>query len=249
VQEWARDAAARDRAGRNSYHGAATVRLRAAGRLLPRPLRARVFELPRQVGYYRGPVVASWLRRQWTLLRNPHATIEFGPHVYLGPGFSLHVPQGGTFVAERGAQFRRNFRAELGPDARVVVREGVVCTYDVLIQCSTEVEIGARTMIAQASLILDGNHRFRDIEVPPVAQGYDLHPVTIGEDAFIAAKCTVIADVGRRAVVGAHSVVTRPVPPWTVAVGAPARPVDYFGPPGEAPAELSQAARKPSASS
>jgi acetyltransferase-like isoleucine patch superfamily enzyme len=50
-------------------------------------------------------------------------------------------------------------------------------------------------------------------------------------------KCTIIADVGERAFVGANAVVSRDVPAHTVAVGAPARPIDYFGP-GEPPPEL-----------
>jgi len=33
-------------------------------------------------------------------------------------------------------------------------------------------------------------------------------------------------------------VVTRPIPRYTVAVGAPARPIEYFGPAGEEPEEL-----------
>jgi acetyltransferase-like isoleucine patch superfamily enzyme len=47
-----------------------------------------------------------------------------------------------------------------------------------------------------------------------------------------------MADVGTRAFIGANSVVTKPIPPYTVAVGAPARPIEYFGPPGGEPAEL-----------
>ena len=34
-----------------------------------------------------------------------------------------------------------------------------------------------------------------------------------------------------RAVIGANSVVTRPIPPYCLAVGAPAKVVEYFGPP------------------
>jgi acetyltransferase-like isoleucine patch superfamily enzyme len=40
-----------------------------------------------------------------------------------------------------------------------------------------------------------------------------------------------MAGVGERAFIGANSVVTRPVPAFTVAVGAPAKQVEYFGPP------------------
>jgi acetyltransferase-like isoleucine patch superfamily enzyme len=54
-------------------------------------------------------------------------------------------------------------------------------------------------------------------------------------------KCTVIAGIGRRAFIGANAVVTRPIPPYTVAVGAPARPIEYFGPADDAPAALSEA--------
>ena len=53
--------------------------------------------------------------------------------------------------------------------------------------------------------------------------------MTIGDDAVITTKCTVMADVGQRAFVGANSVVTRPIPPFSVAVGAPARVVETFG--------------------
>ena len=44
--------------------------------------------------------------------------------------------------------------------------------------------------------MVDGNHRFRGGEDPVLAQGYDYRPLRIEDDAFISAKCTVIADVG-----------------------------------------------------
>jgi acetyltransferase-like isoleucine patch superfamily enzyme len=47
-----------------------------------------------------------------------------------------------------------------------------------------------------------------------------------------------MADIGTRAFIGANAVVSRPVPAYTVAVGAPARPIEYFGPPGGEPPEL-----------
>ena len=47
-----------------------------------------------------------------------------------------------------------------------------------------------------------------------------------------------MADIGKRAFIGAGAVVTRPIPAYTVAIGAPARPIEYFGPPGGEPEEL-----------
>jgi acetyltransferase-like isoleucine patch superfamily enzyme len=110
-----------------------------------------------------------------------------------------------------------------------------VCTYDVLMQCATSIEIGERCMFGQSTMVVDGNHRFRDLDRPMLDQGYDFRPITIADDATITTKCTIIADVGTRAFVGANTVVTRDVPPYCVMAGAPARVIDYFGPPGQEP--------------
>jgi acetyltransferase-like isoleucine patch superfamily enzyme len=90
-------------------------------------------------------------------------------------------------------------------------------------------------MFGQSSIVLDGNHRFRDLTKPMLDQGFDLKPIRIDDDVTTTTKCTIIANIGTRAFVGANSVVSRDIPPYTVAVGAPARVVDYFGPPGQEP--------------
>ena len=188
-----------------------------------------VRELPRVIGYFHGPRLMSWLRKHWVLLRHPHADIRFEGPVYLGPGFSLHIPHGGTFVVGPGVEFRRDFRAEL-EGGSISIGAGSVFTYSVLMQCSTAIEVGERCVFGQATIVIDGNHRFRDLDRPILEQGYDLTPIRIGNDAMITSKCTIMADVGERAFIGANAVVTRPVPAFTVAVGAPAKPIEYFGP-------------------
>jgi acetyltransferase-like isoleucine patch superfamily enzyme len=111
-----------------------------------------------------------------------------------------------------------------------VIGAGTVCTYDVVIQCTTSVEIGERCMLAHAVTVVDGSHRFRDLERPVSQQGYDYRPIKIGDDVSIMANATVINDVESRAFIGANAVVTRPIPAYTVAVGVPARVAEYFGP-------------------
>jgi acetyltransferase-like isoleucine patch superfamily enzyme len=191
-----------------------------------------------------GPLLMSWLRKRWVLFRNPHAHIEFQGPVYLGPGFSIDAPRGGTFIAGPGCEFRRGFRAELGgPGARIEIGTMSVFTYDAIIQCSSQVRIGAHCMFGQASLIVDGNHNFRDLERPMLQQGYTLTPITLADHVTTTTKCTIIADIGTRTFVGANSVVSRPLPAFCVAAGAPARVLDYFGPPGGEPAELAPSPR------
>src|SRR3954454_9406191 len=193
-------------------------------------MREFVRDLPRRIGYGPGTKLMSGLRKRWVLFRHPHADIRFDGPVYLGPGFSLHIPGGGAFHVGPGVEFRRGFRAEIAGDGRVTIGAGAVCTYEVVIQCSTTIDVGARVMRAQGALVVDGSHRFRDLDRPIGAQGYDFRPIRIGDDAAIMAKCTVIADVGEHTLVGANSVVTRDLPSYCVAAGVPARVIEELRP-------------------
>ena len=51
--------------------------------------------------------------------------------------------------------------------------------------------------------------------------------ITIGEDSSIGDRAVVLADVGRHCVIGAGSVVTRPIPDYAIAVGVPARVIRF----------------------
>jgi acetyltransferase-like isoleucine patch superfamily enzyme len=186
--------------------------------------------LPFQLGYRWGPFLMSRIRRRWVMLRHPWATIQIDPTCYLGPGFSLHVTGPGTFVAGPGTQFRRNFRAELEGTAQIKFGKQCICTYDVLMQCTTSIVLGDRVMLGQSCFLADGNHRFRDLDKPMLEQGYDFTPLKLADDVTITSKCTILADLGERAVIGANSVVSKPIPAFSVAVGAPAKVIDYFGP-------------------
>jgi acetyltransferase-like isoleucine patch superfamily enzyme len=197
---------------------------------IPAPVREAIARTIRDLGYVRGPRWMSWLRRRRVLLAHPHATIRFGRDVHIGPGFSLHIPANGTFEVGDRVEFRRDFRAEVAGDGRITIGSDCHFTYAVVMQCSTSIDVGERCMFGQSTLVLDGQHRFRDLTRPMLEQGYDFTPLRIEDDATITTKCTIMADVGTRAFVGANSVVTRPVPPYTVVVGAPARVIEEFGP-------------------
>jgi len=196
-------------------------------------LRVWVFYLPGP-----GPMLMSWLRKRWVIWRNPRTKITFEGPVYLGPGFSLDSPRGGTFTVGPGVEFRRNFRAELaGPEAVIRIGTMSVFTYDVLIQCSSLIDIGAHCMFGQSTLVVDGNHRFRDLDTPMLQQGYDLREIHLEDHVTTTTKCSIMASIGTRTFLGANSVVTSDLPPYCIAVGAPAKPIEFFGPPDGQPAQ------------
>lgn len=201
-------------------------------------MRRALGDLPRRVGYGWGPRLLSDLRRAWVLLRHRHADVRFLGPVHIGPGFSLHIPQGGSFVVGPGVEFRRGFRAEVLGNGRITIGAGSSFTYDVVMQCTTTIDVEEDCTFAQAATVIDGQHRFRDLETRMLDQGFDFTPVRIGRNAMVSAKATVMADLGERTFVGANAVVTRPAPAFCVVVGVPARPIEYFGPPGGEPPEL-----------
>ena len=198
--------------------------------------------LPWLVRYRAAPRLASDLRRLAISATHRHCRVEFAGPVRLGPGFHLEIPDRGSFLVGAGVDFRRGFVCEISGDGVVRIGAGSVFTSNMLIQCSTSIEIGQGCVFGQSTLIVDGSHRFKDLHRPVLEQGYDYRPVRIGDGATVMTKCTILADVGDRAFIGANSVVTRPIPPYCLAVGAPARVVDYFGPPDLRPAECADGA-------
>jgi len=173
------------------------------------------------------------------LATHRHARVTIAPSAWLGPRFTLFIPDCGTLTIGEYVQFRRGFTCEISGDGRVTIGDRTVFTSSALVQCSTSIDIGADCSFGQSLLIVDGNHRFRDPEVPMLEQGYDFKPVTIGQGTAITSKCSVIgASVGERVFVGANSVITNDIPSYCLAVGVPAKVVDYYGPPELRPADL-----------
>lgn len=73
-------------------------------------------------------------------------------------------------------------------------------------------------------MIHTANHRSDRLDVPIKEQGWEARPVEIGPGCFIGMGVCVVPGVriGEETVVGAGSVVSRDLPPFSVAVGSPA---------------------------
>ena len=195
-------------------------------------------KLPWYAKYRWGGRLSSDVRRLLITLTHQHCHVEFQGPVRLGPGFSLDIPDNGSFVVGPGVDFRRGFVCEVAGEGRVTIGAGSVFTAEALLQCTTSIEIGERCQLGQAIAVVDGFHKFRDHTRHLLDQGYDYRSVRIADGAIILARTTVSADVGRHSIVAANSVVTKPVPDFCLAGGSPARIIEYFGPPELRPLDL-----------
>jgi acetyltransferase-like isoleucine patch superfamily enzyme len=179
--------------------------------------------LRERLAYDTLPPVGSALRGALVRAKHPRATLQFDRTVRFGPGFHVWMPSGrATLEIGPHVQFRRGCVIELEHDSLVRIGAGTVLTYNVVIQATVEVTIGERCLFANGASVVDSKHAFRDADLAKL----DFAPVHVGDDVWVASKATVAADVGDRAVIGANSVVTRPIEPFTVAAGAPARELE-----------------------
>jgi len=93
-----------------------------------------------------------------------------------------------------------------------------------ILTSNQEIEIGDHVLISPHNNIVDFNHLYQDPDIPIDQQGVIGKKITIQDDAWIGTGCKILmgVTVGKGAVVGAGSVVTKDVPPYHVVAGNPA---------------------------
>lgn len=86
--------------------------------------------------------------------------------------------------------------------------------------------IGNDCAIAPNCTIIGANHSFQRVDIPIKQQGFSCRGgVIIEDDVWIGANSVVLdgVTIGRGCVIGAGSIVTKSVPPYSIAVGNPCR--------------------------
>jgi acetyltransferase-like isoleucine patch superfamily enzyme len=95
--------------------------------------------------------------------------------------------------------------------------------------CLGDVTLEDDVLLASHVSVANGSnqHGTERLDVPIREQPGTWPRVTIGRDSWVGDRATVLADVGRHCVIGAGSVVTKPIPDYAVAVGVPAKVVRF----------------------
>jgi acetyltransferase-like isoleucine patch superfamily enzyme len=88
-----------------------------------------------------------------------------------------------------------------------------------------DIEIGEYCMIASHCGIYANQHIFSDRTVPMVLQGVTTKGIVIEDDCWLGTGVKVMdgVHIGRGSVIGAGAVVTKDIPPYSIAVGVPAK--------------------------
>jgi acetyltransferase-like isoleucine patch superfamily enzyme len=162
-------------------------------------------------------------------------------HVYLGKDCVVighrYIRLAGRFVAlarNRIEAIERHGNQQFMP--RLLIGDDVSMEYDCHIGCVNEVRIGSRVLMASRVYISDHAHggtTVEDIVLPPNARPVvSKGPVIIEDEVWLGEGVAVMPGVhiGRSSIIGANAVVTRDIPAYCVAVGAPARVIKRLRP-------------------
>jgi acetyltransferase-like isoleucine patch superfamily enzyme len=126
-------------------------------------------------------------------------------------GRELRVDRLAEIVAYAGASLTFGSGCYVGHSSTIAAHERIT--------------IGSNVMIADFVTIRDHEHRFDQPGLPIRAQGVRSAAITIGDNVWIGSKATITSGValGDSSVIGANSVVTHDVPPFSIVGGVPAR--------------------------
>ncbi|MBL0225454.1 MAG: acyltransferase [Geobacteraceae bacterium] len=123
---------------------------------------------------------------------------------------------GSNLNIEKGATFGRGNGIFIGNNSGI----GVNC------HLYGSVSIGDNVMMGPEVLFFAKNHKFDRVDTPMNLQGFaEVEQIVVGNDVWIGTRAIILPGViiGDGAVIGAASVVTKDVPPYTIVGGNPAK--------------------------
>jgi acetyltransferase-like isoleucine patch superfamily enzyme len=117
-----------------------------------------------------------------------------------------------------------------GSDCKLEIGDGVVLGHYNHIYATKSIKIEDRVLTADKVYISDNTHDYEDITQSIVNSSIrQLKEVVIGEGSWLGENvCVIGASVGKHSVIGANSVVTKDIPDYCIAVGAPAKIVKRY---------------------
>ena len=136
-----------------------------------------------------------------------------------------------SFIGEGSELLAYHFHFKRPLDSHLVIGTHVRITARCRITCAGTIRICNDVLIGPDVFITDHNHGMD----PEASGGYSpqditIKNVTIGEGAWLGQRVCVLPGVtiGAHSIIGTNSVVTNDIPPYSMAVGAPARVIKQW---------------------
>lgn len=176
--------------------------------------------------------LAIFLRRKLFYLRNRNRFAYLAPTSFIQELLRLegreNIHIGNNVIVQKMTWLAARPLTD-APKCSLIIGDGSVIGHFNHIYATGEIVIGKKVLTADKVYIADNQHQYSDVEKAVLDQPIlQLDVLTIGDGTWIGENVCVTASIGKNCVIGANSVVNRPIPDYCVAVGAPARIVKKF---------------------
>lgn len=156
-----------------------------------------------------------------------HKTITFRERKHIQIGANVCLGEGTRLLCWSKYTSGKQPQA-LTPN--LIIKDGVHSTRNLTIQCANKIVIEKDVLIASDVFIIDFNHGINPLTNNYLDNPLDCSEVIIKKGAWIGNGAIILPGVviGEKSIVGAGSVVTKSVPPYSIAVGNPARVIKKY---------------------
>lgn len=117
-----------------------------------------------------------------------------------------------------------------GDDCKLIIKDNVSITDRCIISAANRIEIGNGCLLGRDTFITDNSHgeniSINELNISPHERNiFSKGTVIIGDNVWTGKNVCIMPNVkiGSGAIIGANSVVTHNIPPYSVAVGSPAK--------------------------
>lgn len=150
--------------------------------------------------------------------------VKLGKGVYIASGAELIARRKEEIViGDNGFILRGSILHPYG--GKIMIGKNVGINHYCVIYGNGGVTIGDNVMIATSCVIVASSHNFGRTDIPMIQQGVTCEGIKIGNDVWLGARVIVLdgVEIGEGSVIGAGSIVSKSIPPYSVAVGVPTR--------------------------
>ncbi|KAF3886815.1 MULTISPECIES: acyltransferase [Nostocales] len=157
------------------------------------------------------------------------AAIELGNNVQILQGARINAsghPKN-KFILKDRACLQNGVDVRAMNDTSIYIDEGTYIGPYVCLAGPGDIKIGKSCLIAAHTGIFANNHVFNDPTQNIAEQGVTRRGIVIGNNCWLGHAVTVLdgVTIGEGSVIGAGAVVAKDIPPYSVAIGVPARVV------------------------
>ncbi|BAZ89274.1 transferase hexapeptide repeat protein [Cylindrospermopsis raciborskii CS-505] len=160
-------------------------------------------------------------------IATPAIEIGHGVHIFKNVRLDAHGHPKNRIFLGNGVAIERNVDIGCMENTQIHIDQDTFIAPNVLIAGPGNIKIGRECMIAAQCGIFANNHNFAERSLPIKKQGISCQGIVIEDDCWLGHGVTVLdgVTIGKGSVIGAGAVVTKDIPPYSVALGVPAKVV------------------------